>query len=310
MKELIIENIIAMESNLNFETSTGLFSNIRYTRVEDFEKMNGDHSTLKLLIIGEMGTGKSSLCSKFIGIRLMYRQPFEPESKYSDLKRVDTTSLKDHFKVDNSKDSVTKETSFVLSRLLGRTDDHRVMIIDSPGFFDPQTQLGHSQRIELNIPANQDFCQDMKTKLQALGSLDGIILLMNLRQRMTSTFVNTMKGIIYMFENQNDNQLISNLALCYSKCDECESKKYKKKMKNRDQEKTEMLEEFRKHGINYSKGKSPEIFFLTAVNKDLESIGQSAEFSLMMEFFKKSGSISTKFVKNIFSKIKGSWDLQ
>ena len=294
-----------MTSNLNFVTEAGLSSNIRYTKVNDFKKMKDDKSALKLLVIGEMGTGKSSICSKLIGIRLMYRQPFEAKSKYSDLKRVDTTSLKDHFKVNNSKDSVTKETSFVLSRFLGRSNDQRVMIIDSPGFFDPHSQLSQSKRRELNISANQDFCQDLKTKLRVLGSLDGIILLMSLKNRLTSIFLNTMKGIIYMFQNEDKSPLISNLALCYSKCDESESRKYKRRMRNREGERTQIVAELRKYGINYMKDQRPEIFFLTSVNEDVKSIGQIAEFSAMMEFFQKTGSFSTKLVEDIYPIIQG-----
>ena len=164
--------------------------------------------------------------------------------------------------------------------------------------------------MKLNIPANQNFCLDLKTKLQALGSLDGIILLMSLKSRVTSNFLNTMKGIIYMFENDNKSRLFENLALCYSKCDESEKRTFMKKMRSREKERTEIVAQLKKYGINYSDYQKPEIFFLTAVNESVKSIGQEAEFNSLLKFLQKSGSLSTKSVKDIFPIIRGILDLQ
>lgn len=280
-----------MEYSYSNDRKTNLRTNTRYSKVQDFAIMKKATNYLKILVIGEMGVGKSSLCSKLIGVRLMFREENDPESHYGDLKRVDKTFLRDHYRVDSSKESVTKETSFVLSKYLGKNTEDNVMIIDTPGFFDPQTDL--QRRKDEPVCSNQNMVHDMTSKLKALGTLDGIVMLMRLEDRMSSHFVNSLKGILDMFSTNHRNRIMQNLAFCYSKCDESSHRKFRKKMRNREMERKSLVEELSKYQNEFRNALMPEIFFLTAVNETVGSIGQEKEFNSLLRYFKRSYSLGT-----------------
>lgn len=248
-----------MESRILNYNVNSLRSNVKYSSKKDFANLKDQPGILKILVVGEMGVGKSSLCSKLVGISLMFRELSDPEGNYGDLKRVDNNQMKNHFRVNSSKESVTRETSFVLSTYLGKRNHKKVMIIDTPGFFDPQSDL--QRRNNQPVNSNWSMTSDLTIKLKALGSLDGVILLMRLEDRLTSHFINSLKGILDMFGPQQRTKILKKLAICYSKCDESNRRSFKKKIRNRNNERQVLVRELKAHNLSFEDNYLPEIFF-------------------------------------------------
>ena len=109
--------------------------------------------------------------------------------------------------------------SFVLSRFLGDPKGPKIIMIDCPGFFDPEKDLNDEQRANMGL--GKRISDDITEKLKALGSIYGLILLMpnNTGGRVSNNIINTLKAIQYMF-TKLDSDFTINLAFCYAKCDE------------------------------------------------------------------------------------------
>lgn len=290
--------------DFNFTTKAGLHSNVKYKTVSDFKKMSDEPEITKLLVLGEIGTGKSSFSSKMIGIKFMHEAEFDEEelkgkTMYGDLVRVDNSNIKDHFKVHNSLKSVTKQCSFVLSRFLGDPNAPKIMMIDCPGFFDPEESLTDSQRQARGL--GKRIADDMTEKLRALGSIDGVILLLpnNTGGRVTSNMINTLKGIQHMFKQQNADFTI-NLALCYTKCDEDpgSQRAYIHRKTKYTQEYAELIKYMQDFGIKIIKQTPPNLYFVTSCDNSETSIGQEAEFLKMIHFLRQRMPIRTADLLN------------
>ena len=142
----------------------------------------------KIMIIGDMNVGKSSLCAKISGVKLRFNETYE-KSEYGELVRINPNDVvKDHFKVRNKKTSKPQKTGFVLANLLGDERKGRVMIIDTPGLLDPKEfqitkTIFNKEGEELNIhkPETESpfFFLDLVTKLKALGFINGLVLLLS-----------------------------------------------------------------------------------------------------------------------------------
>ena len=215
-----------------YTLNNGLKSNVKYSQLSEFGAMK-NCNILKVLVIGGIGTGKSSLMSKMTGIKLMHSSQEEKATvrkEYGELIRVDKNDLKDHFNVDHSMESVTKESGFVLSHLFGNKSRRQVMLIDSPGFFDPEEAASDEIRETLGINQRKRITDDLTEKLQALRSVDSIILMMPIMGgRVTQNTINAVKSLEFMF-HKTKGQFISNLALAYTKCDEALERNYRNKM--------------------------------------------------------------------------------
>lgn len=250
-----------------------------------------------------MGTGKSSLSSKLIGIKLMHEDAEDEvefrEKRYGDLIRVDQNDIEDHFGVGGTKISVTKESSFVVSHLLGNEERRRVMLIDSPGFFDPEENASDELREKiLEDPNRKRMVTDLVEKLEALGSVDCVILLMKLEGgRVPANLITAMKALEEMFQ-KSSGTFVSNLALVMSKCDEAKLRDYRKKMKNKDSEYQEIIKTFQKFGVEVSNENSSQLFFLTSVDETLESIGRLDEFERIFKFMDECSPLSTEEIKD------------
>ena len=68
----------------DFTLVNGLRSNVYYSQLSDFAKMKQETDICKIMVIGEMGMGKSSLCSKMTGVKLKFNDNDE-ESEFGDL---------------------------------------------------------------------------------------------------------------------------------------------------------------------------------------------------------------------------------
>lgn len=260
-----------------------------------------------------MGTGKSSLTSKLMGIKLMHNdcqdeieeQGCRVRSSHGELIRVDQNDLKDHFPVNDSKKSVTKETSFVLSRLMGNSTRRQVMLIDSPGFFDPEETASDELRQKMGIGGRKRMVDDLTEKLKALGSVDSVLLMMKLEGgRVPLNLITAMKALEEMFSNSGDT-FVANLGLVFSKCDDARIRDYRKKLKNKDKEYKELITSFQEFGVDISSDSSSQLFFLTSVDETLETIGREDEFGRLFGFFEKCSPLSTQDIQNPTELLQG-----
>ena len=255
-----------------------------------------------------MGTGKSSLSSKLIGIKFMHEDDedeVEYKAKYGDLIRVDQNDLKDHFDVKETKISVTKESSFVLSHLFANGERRKVMLIDTPGFFDPEENASDELRSKMGIGDRKRMVSDLVEKLEALGSVDSVILLMKLEGgRVPANLIIAMKSLEEMFKKSNG-KFVSNLALVLSKCDDARIRDYRKKMKNKDSEYKEIIATFQKFGVEVSNNNSSQLFFLTSVDETLESIGRLDEFERIFKFFETCSPLKTEEINDPTDHLQG-----
>ena len=284
----------------SFKLENGLKSNVRYSDLADFEKMKGT-KILKIVVIGETGTGKSSMISKLMGAKLMHEMDedkVEWSTRYGNLIRVDKNDLKDHFKVDDTFSSVTKETSCVLSRLLGNESRREVMLIDSPGFFDPEEAASEELREQMGIGGRKSMIEDLVEKLRGVGSVDAVVLMTKLEGgRIPLNLVKAMKSLEEMFK-ESKGEFISNLAIVMSKCDEDQVKHYYKKMKHKEKEYMGLIEAFQKMGVEVANRDAEQLFFLTAVDETLNSIGRKDEFERLFNFFNLCRPINTRNIED------------
>ena len=224
---------------------------------------------------------------------------------HGDLIRVDSNDLLNHFESKGTKGSVTKESSFVVSRLLGNKTRRPVMLIDTPGFFDPEENASDEIRKGLGLQDKRRKVDDLVEKLEVLGSVDAVVLMMPLSGgRVTNNLVLSMKALEHMFR-RSGGKFISNLAFVFSKCDEDSPRKYKKLLKNKKKEYTETIGELQKYGVEVSKNNSSQLFFLTALDEDMGSIGQIVELNRMFQFFDYCSPLPTDQIENPTSIIQG-----
>lgn len=249
-----------------------------------------------------MGIGKSSLCSKLSGIKLMFDDEDESSNsgiKYGEAIRVDNNNRKDLFQASNTKISVTKKTSFALTHLFGNEDRRQVMILDSPGFFDPEESASDKIRKDMGLDNEKRKVEDLHEKLQALGSIDCICLFIKLEGgRIPQNLVDALKALEKMFEKSKGGHYF-NLALIVSKCDESQFRYYKKQMKNKEKEYQELKKTLNTYGIKFStQNDRSQLFFLTALDESMHTIGRQDEFERLFRFFDSLVPLKTENLQN------------
>ena len=290
-----------------FVLKCGLESNVKYRNKDDFILMKNE-KILKVLIIGEIGTGKSSMISKMMGVKFVHnclKRNVEWKSEHGELIRVDTNQLLDHFPASNTSNSVTKESSFVISRLMGNETRRPVMLIDTPGLFDPEENAIDEVRENLGIGDQKRVAEDLKEKLEVLGSVDAVVLLMPLSGgRVTNNLVLSMKALEHMFRRSRG-KYISNLALVMSKCDEWMLRNYQQQMDNRENEYITIIGELQKYGLEVSKNNTSQLFFLTAADETIDSIGRIDELNRLFKFFNCCSPLFTDQIQDPTAIIQG-----
>ena len=290
-----------------FELNCGLKSNVKYSKIEDFIKMKSE-KMLKVVVIGDMGMGKSSMISKIMGIKYMhkfFKKKVNWKSEHGDLLRVDSNDLLNHFESDNKKFSVTKESSFVISHLMGNETRRQVMLIDTPGLFDPEENATDEIRERLGIADRKRMIVDLKEKLEVLGSVDAVMLMMALSGgRVTNNMVISMKTLDHMFKRSTGG-LINNMAFVMSKCDERLLRNYHEQMNNKDRENLSIIDQFQKYGLGVSKNDTSQLFFLTAADETIDSIGRIDELNRLFQFFNSRNPLKTEQIEDPTAIIQG-----
>ena len=290
-----------------FELKCGLKSNVKYSKIEHFKKMKSE-KMLKVLIIGAIGTGKSSMISKIMGVKYMhkfFKKKVNWKSEHGDLLRVDSNDLLNHFESDNKKFSVTKESSFVISHLMGNETRRRVRLIDTPGLFDPEENATDEIRKRLGIADRKRMIVDLKEKLEVLGSVDAVMLMMALSGgRVTGNLVITMQSFEHMFKRSKGG-FITNVALTMSKCDESSIRNYYEQMNNKDKEYIGIIKEFQKYGVEISENDTSQLFFLTATDETMDSIGRIDELNRLFQFFNSRTPLKTEQIEDPTAIIQG-----
>lgn len=287
---------------------------IKYNETNAFLNVFKRENIKKILVIGEMGTGKSALCSKMIGAKLLHKE-YESESSESESEencllesRVDKPQIllelakeenalygKQPFKSAYCTKSITQEMSFVISNFLGREDLPEVMVIDSPGFFDPQT---FNKRKNDYYETNNDFFFDLVQKLKGLETIDVIVVMLKLGNggRLEQSLIKTIEAINYMFK-KTPRALSQNLFFVYSKCDMGKENDYRHingSEKRRKKQYNKIFRTLVDNGVDMGIQFLENLFCLSAVDPDLKRVSQEAEFLRFCELVKKAPPIETK----------------
>lgn len=281
---------------------SGKKMNTNYSELEDFKDMANNQDFKKILVVGEVGRGKSALCSKLVGVHLVRWNPKEPASKYGVLKRFPKKGcpfIKPPFRSKRSADSVTKKTSYVLAYYLGDPRNQKVMIIDTPGYSDatPLTDkyVGRGQKWE----RKSNFSKDMMDKLQALKEIHAIVIMMKIDDgaRIGETELATIKSINSMFDNQQKS-MCSNYIFAYSKCDGNKLNDIQQLVNEREISYNKILQTMINDGISMNTMPVPQLFFLSSKNPNEEEISQIDEFKNMIKMINKCEPINTCNVLN------------
>ena len=279
-------------------TSLRLRMYTNYSKVKHFELMKQSNDFLKVLVMGEMGLGKSALCSKMAGVHLVERRYDEPKSDFGMLKQVATEEcpfLDPPFVSNHGQNSVTKKTSFVLSHYLGKSDNHKIMLIDSPGFLDPKrSMLDHIKGKKVLIPTNHVF-DDINTKLEAVGSIHAILILMSLGDggRFTYALQKTIQAVTAMFQT-HDQSVSHNLFFAFTKCDEDREDDWVDYMDDRHEEYQAIFKSLLSNNISLTPMNESRLFFLSAKNPSQFKISQSAEFQKLYQLISNTQPIITR----------------
>ena len=186
-----------------------LNSTIPHTSLESFIVM--PKNIPRILVIGETGTGKSSLCNKMAGVRYKKISKFNPTFKITTTTvEVDNKcNVEPIFKVQRGQDSVTQETSWAEVNYLG-DDRKKLIIIDTPGLNDKNVDNGKKHR------------KDLQLKLEAMEQVDLILILLDKpSSRLTKSLKDMMYDIIGIFGG-NEN-LYGHFAVGFSHCDESDN---------------------------------------------------------------------------------------
>lgn len=325
------------KSSGKFETEKGLKSGKIYDSVSDFSRARGEDDILKILVIGEPGVGKSSFLNKLRGIRFKQKALDDSDDEFGELKLVPRKKTLSHFKVGYGKSSVTKKTSFILTHLFDDPDSPKLMLIDTPGIFDPEEHLLAKQG--LGQHANRkDICTDMVEKLRALGSINGIMLIMSKSQggRLQLSTVQTVRGFEYMFADTRQNFFLS-FAFVYGKCDEDQRPNWIKLKKKKAKEYKKLMKTIEKCGVlvgmtndlhldsrkdaerilkckgeegheetGFEYHQSCQLFFVSSKECTLDAISHEDEIFKMLKLFFESGELETKSIRNPRKYLKGS----
>lgn len=289
----------------DYVLSNGLRSNVYYDEIEDFEKMHSEPEILKIVVIGDMGLGKSTLCNKFCGLRFMYNDE-DSETDFGELIRVDDRKdISPHFQVSNTHISKTQKTGFVLSHYLGNPELGKVMIIDSPGLFDPK-ELEYKKNSKVkesssgHMVKNPFFFSDLMSKLVAMKSISALIMMLSPSSggRVPLNVLNTIRALNYMFEKA-ECSIMMNLIFAYSKCDEDNPRSYSGLLRKRSKEYSSLADFISEFGVTVPKDvNSREVYFLSNIDPSPERIGQKEEFLKMWEFINTRIPILTEAVEN------------
>lgn len=283
--------------------SLGLRMETNYSEVRHFKRMGQSKEFLKIMVMGEMGLGKSALCSKMAGVHLVERRYDEPKSDFGMLKQVATEEcpfLDPPFVSNHGQNSVTKKTSFVLSHYLGKSDNHKIMLIDSPGFFDPdQSMLDHIKG--KNVAKHKDdFIDDLTSKLEAVGSIHAILILISLGDggRFTYTLQKTIEAISAMFDN-NSQSISQNLFFAFSKCDRNREDDWIDDMEDRQKVYDGIFNRLLSKGVRLNPVDEPQLFFLSAKNPSENEISQSEEFKSLYMSICKTPPLMTEKLQDL-----------
>ena len=183
------------------------------------------------------------------------------------------------------------------------------MIIDTPGLFDPKefkmkkgkhAEEGNESKIKCHQSKNPFFFSDLVVKLKAMGSIDGLVLLLNPNAggRINSNIVNTIKALDFMFEKAECN-IMMNLVFAYSKCDVDQTRSYYNLLERRDTEYQQIVSFFVKFGVKMpSDLRDRQVYFLTSADLDSNNIGQEREFNMLLDFIRSRVSIQTDCIAN------------
>lgn len=129
--------------------------NKKYTSNTHFENIRYCPYLTKIIILGEVGLGKSSLANKMSGTH--YIQSINTQKKkYGNLYPKIKEEL---FESGSSANSITKRTSFVLTHYLGLKNQKIIMLIDTPGFFDPEQAFDDELEQDEGRFENENFCK-------------------------------------------------------------------------------------------------------------------------------------------------------
>lgn len=292
------------KKNLTFKLSNGLESNKYYDDIKDFSKMASEKEIKKIMIIGDMGLGKSTLCNKMLGLKFAFNEDDE-ETEYGELIRIDDlTELESHFKVSNTHESVTQKTGFVIGNYLGNENLGKVMVIDSPGLFDPK-EFKYKDQKKLNEnnqskSANPFFFSDLIEKLVAMEEIHTIVMMLspNNGGRIPLNVINTIRALDYMFE-KTECHIMMNLAFAFSKCDEDNPRTFSSIKRRRKTEYAEIAKFLEKYEVRITNDiDQRDIYLLSNIDPDKSSIGQKDEFIELWKFFNIKMPIKTKGIKN------------
>ena len=276
----------------------GLRMHTNYSDLQHFQQMKQSKDFLKVLVIGETGLGKSALCSKMVGVHLVERSCDQPESHYGMLKHVpykESPFADPPFISHYGTRSVTKKSSFVLSHYMGDPQKKKIMLIDSPGFLDPKrSMLDHIKGKKVLIPTNHVF-DDINTKLEAVGSIHAILILMSLGDggRFTYALQKTIQAVTAMFQT-HDQSVSHNLFFAFTKCDEDREDDWVDYMDDRHEEYQAIFKSLLSNNISLTPMNESRLFFLSAKNPSQFKISQSAEFQKLYQLISNTQPIITR----------------
>ena len=285
------------------QRSLNLSMYTNYSQMKHFERMKKSNDFLKVMVMGEMGLGKSALCSKMAGIHLVERRYDEPRSEYGMLKQVakeDCPFDDPPFLSNFGQTSVTKKTSFVLSRYLGKSENHKIMLIDSPGLFDPeQSMLDHIKGKEV-AKDKDNFIDDLTSKLEAVGSIHAILILISLGDggRFTYALQKTIEAIGAMFDN-NSQSISQNLFFAFTKCDMDREDDWIYDMPDRQKKYDKIFNTLLSKGVLLNPIDEPQLFFLSSKNPSKDEISQSGEFESLYKLICQTPPLMTEKLQDL-----------
>ena len=294
-----ITNKKSEKKNPKFISENGLESGKIYTELKHFKKISKNEDIKKVMIMGLEGTGKSSFLNALANAQIEKNN----DSDDSDIEES-VINQKTMFDTGTSKFAVTKESSFILAHALGKKKKIKLMLIDTPGV------LGVSDISEKNDESFDSDSSDQDqeevdkyslfiSKLKALTEIHMILIMLPLEKggRLHPDLINLLKGINYMFEN-NDKNIFDHLIFCFSKCDEDSPSNWELIKEKKDEEYNTLSAELSKYEIEIESNVKHPLLFVTSKKKNSKNLGQKKEIKNLLKMIKKSKAISTKTLSN------------